>query len=102
VKNRVVRRFLRFPRRKKEEVVEVKKPELKDEGREVPRISATEQKKCIGKHVAIVDGKIVTSAGTARNTLAMAKRKHSGKKIDLRYIGGERLMLKCKCLEKKK
>jgi len=96
-----IRRFLRFPRRKKEEVVEVKKPEPKEAGREFPGISAAEQKKCIGKHVAIVDGKIIASAGTARKALAMAKREHSGEKIDIRYVGGERLLLKCKCLEGK-
>jgi len=101
VKKKGIRRFLRFPRRKKEKVVEVKKPELKEVGREFPRISAAEQKKHIGKHVAIVDGKIVASADTAGKALAKAKQEHSDEKIDLRYIGGERLLLKCKCLEGK-
>jgi len=93
-----IRRFLRFPGRKKEEIVEEKKPELEEAGREFPEISAAEQKKHVGKHVAIAGGKIVASAGTARKALTMAKRKHSGEKIDIRYIGGERLLLRCKCL----
>lgn len=99
MKKKRIRHFLRFPRRKKEKVVEEKKPELKEVGREFPRISVAEQKKHVGKHVAIVDGKIVTSVGTAKEALAMAKRKHSGEKIELRYVGSERLLLKCKCTE---
>lgn len=100
VKKKGTRRFLRFPRRKKEEVVEEKKPELKEVGREFPRISVAEQKKYIGKHVAIVDGKIVTSAGAAKKTLETAKQEHSGKEIGLRYVANEKLLIKCKCLEK--
>ena len=97
MKKKGIRRFLRFPRRKKEKVVEEKKPELKEVRKEFPGISIAEQKKHIGKHVTIVDGKIVTSAGTAKEALTMAKRKHSDEKIELRYVGNERLLLKCKC-----
>lgn len=89
--------FLR--QKKEEEVAEVEKPEVKME-REFPGISAAEQKKYIGKHVAIVGGEIIASADTARRALAMAKRKHSGEEIALRYVGSERLLIKCKCLEK--
>jgi hypothetical protein len=99
-KKKGIRHFLRFPRRKKEEVVEVKKPELKEVEKNFPKISEAEQKKYIGKHIAIVDGKIVTSAGGARKTLEMAKREYSGKEIELRYVANEKLLLKCKCLEK--
>lgn len=100
VKKKGIRHFLRFPKRKKEEVVEVKKPKPKEVEKDFPRISETEQKKYIGKHVAIVDGKIVTSAGGAQKTLEMAKREHSGKEIELRYVANEKLLIKCKCLEK--
>ncbi|KUO39066.1 MAG: hypothetical protein AVW05_02395 [Hadesarchaea archaeon DG-33] len=99
-KKKGIRHFLRFPRRKKEEVVEVKKPELKEVEKNFPKISEAEQKKYIGRHIAIVDGKIVTSAGGARRTLEMAKREYSGKEIELRYVANEKLLLKCKCLEK--
>ena len=100
VKKKGIRHFLRFPRRKKEEVVEVKKPELKEVEKNFPMISEAEKKKYIGKHVAIVDGKIVTSAGGAKRTIEIAKREHSGKEIELRYVANEKLLLKCKCLEK--
>jgi len=100
VKKKGIKHFLRFPRRKKEEVVEVKKPEPKEVEKDFPRISEAEQKKYISKHVAIVDGKIVTSAGGAQKTFEMAKRKHSGKEIKLRYVANEKLLIKCKCLEK--
>jgi len=93
-------RFFRFLRREKKEAAVAEKPEVKVAEREFPGISATEQKKYIGKHVAIVGGKIVASADTAKRALAMAKRKHSGKDVDLRYIESERLLVKCKCLEK--
>jgi hypothetical protein len=94
-------RFLRFLRRKKkEEVAEVERPEVKKVEKEFPGISEAEQKKYIGKHVAIVEGKIVASARTAKRALAMAKGKHSGKEIALRYVGSERLLINCKCLEK--
>ena len=95
-----MKRFLRFPRRKKEEIVEVKTPELKEVEKDFPKISEAEQKKYIGKHVAIVDGKIVISTGEAKKTLQTAKREHSGKEIELRYVANEKLLLKCKCLEK--
>ena len=99
-KRKSIRHFLRFPKRKKEEVVEVKKPELKEVEKDFPRISEAEQKKYIGKHVAIVDGKIAASAGGAHKTFEMAKREHSGKEIELRYVANEKLLLKCKCIEK--
>lgn len=100
MKKKGIRHFLRFPRRKKEEVVEVKKPELKEVEKNFPKISEAEKKKYIGKHVAIVDGKIVTSASGAKSTIEIAKRKHLGKEIELRYVANEKLLLKCKCLEK--
>lgn len=94
-----LRKLSRFWRRKEEEAAEVKPEIEKVPKREFPGISAAEQKKYIGKHVAIVEGKIVASADTAKRALAMAKRKHSGKEIDLRYVGSERVLIKCKCLE---
>ena len=78
-------------------VAEAEKPEVKAE-REFPEIANAELKKHVGKHVAVVEGKIAASAGTARVTLKMAKRKHSGKQIVLRYVGSERLLVPCQCL----
>ncbi|MDH5443190.1 MAG: hypothetical protein ACETWO_04000 [Candidatus Hadarchaeaceae archaeon] len=100
MKKKGIKHFLRLPKRKKEEVVEVKKPEPKGVEKNFPKISEAEQKKYIGKHVAIVEGKIATSAGGARKTLEMAKREYSGKEIELRYVANEKLLIKCKCLEK--
>jgi hypothetical protein len=89
-----------FLRRKKGEAVsEEKKPEVKVESKS-PEIAGAELKKHVGRHVAIVEGKIAASAGTARAALKMAKRKHSGKEITLRYVGNERLLINCRCLEK--
>lgn len=88
-----------FLRRKKVEAVAEAKPEVKAE-REFPEIADAELKKRVGKHVAVVEGKIAASAGTARVALKMAKRKHSGKEITLRYVGSGRLLINCKCLEK--
>ena len=96
-----LRKIPRFWRRKKEEVVEGK-PEVVEKIEEFPGISASELREHVGKHVAIVAGKIVSSSGTARRVLAMAKRKHLREEITLRYVGSERLLLKCKCLEKGK
>jgi len=91
-----------FLRRKKGEAVsEVEKPEVKVES-EFPKIAGAELKKHVGKHVAVVEGKIAASAGTARRALTMAKRKHSGKEITLRYVGSERLLIPCRCLSKTK
>ncbi len=96
-----LRNLPRFWKRKKEKAAEVEKPEIeKAPEREFPEISTAEQKKYIGKHVAIVDGKIVTSAGAAKKTLETAKQEHSGKEIGLRYVANEKLLIKCKCLEK--
>jgi hypothetical protein len=89
-------RFFRFLRKKG--VVEAK-PEAKIVEQKFPRISSTEQKKYVGKHVAIVDGKIVAFAGTAKRVLTTAKRRYPGKEIILRYVGSERLLIKCKCIE---
>jgi hypothetical protein len=89
-----------FLRRKREEAVAVaEKTEVKVE-REFSRIPEAELKKHIGKHVAVVDGKIAASAGTARRALKMARQKHSGKEISLRYVGSERLLIPCQCLGK--
>jgi hypothetical protein len=96
-------RFLKrlpFLRRKEEEVAEVEKPEVKVE-REFPGISEAELRRHMDEHIAIVGGKIVASAGTARRALAAAKRKHSGEDVELRYVASKRLLLKCKCLEEK-
>ncbi len=82
--------------KKEEEVAEVEKPEVKVE-REFPGISEAELRKHMDKHVAIVDGRIVASAGTAKGVLVIAKQKHSGKEIALRYVGSERLLIKCRC-----
>ncbi|MDH5685251.1 MAG: DUF5678 domain-containing protein [Hadesarchaea archaeon] len=96
-----LRNLPRFWKRKKEKAAKVEKPEIeKVPEREFPEISTAEQKKYIGKHVAIVDGKIVTSAGAAKKTLETAKQEHSGKEIGLRYVANEKLLIKCKCLEK--
>jgi hypothetical protein len=86
--------FLR--RKKAEEVAEAEKPEVKVE-REFPEIADAELKKHVGKHFALVEGKIAASAGAARVALKMAKRKHSGKQIVLRYVGSERLLIPCRC-----
>lgn len=94
-------RFPRFRQRKKKEVVEVKKPELERKPeKEFPRISTGEQKKYIGKHVAIMDGKIVTAARSAGQVLAQVEKKHPKKKIILRYVVNDKLLLKCKCLKR--
>ena len=92
-------RLFRFLRRKKKKEAEAKKPEVEEKlKKEFPGISEAEQKRHVGKHVAIVNGKIVASASAARGALTAAKRKHSGKEIDLRYVGSERVLIKCKCL----
>jgi uncharacterized protein YnzC (UPF0291/DUF896 family) len=88
-----------FRRKKEEAVVVAEKTEAKIE-REFLEISQAELKKYIDKHVALVDGKIAASAGTARRALKMAKRKHPGKEVSLRYVGGERLLIPCQCLGK--
>lgn len=94
-------RLPRFWRRKKKEVVEVKKPELeRKQKKEFPEISTAEQRKYIGKHVAVMDGKIAAAGGSAGQVLARVKKKHPKKKIILRYVANDRLLLKCKCLEK--
>lgn len=84
---------------KKGEEIEEKKTGVEKIEREFSGISTAEQKKHVGEHVAIVGREIIASAGTAKRALTMAKQKHSGEKIDLRYVGKERLLLKCKCLE---
>jgi hypothetical protein len=87
----------RFLRRKKvEAVAEAEKPEVKVE-REFPNITDAELKKRVGKHVALVEGEIAASAGTAGVALKMARRKHSGKQIVLRYVASERLLIPCRC-----
>ena len=86
-------------RRKREEIVKAEKPEVKEVEREFLGITVVEQGKYVGKHIAIVGGKIAASASTAKKTLAAAKRRHPGEEIALRYVGSERLLIKCKCLE---
>jgi len=86
-------------RKKKGAVSKVEKSEVKAKS-EFPEITETELKKHVGKHVAIVKGKIAASAGTASRALTMAKQKHSGKEITLRYVGKGRLLINCKCIEK--
>ncbi|GAI20219.1 unnamed protein product [marine sediment metagenome] len=53
---------------KKGEEIAEKKTGVEKIERELPRISTAEQKKHVGKHVAIVGGKIIASAGTAEST----------------------------------
>lgn len=98
VKKGWIRRLLQFQKRKKKEV-EVEKPEMKEVEREFPRISKEEQKKHIGMHVGIIGGKIVASASSAEKALKAAKRKYPSEEIALKYVGSERMLIKCKCLE---
>lgn len=93
-------KHLRFLRRKKEEVVEIEKPEVEVK-EEFPGISSAERIGHVGKHVAIVGGKIIASASDAEGVLKLAKRGHPSEEIVLRYVLNERLLLKCKCLEAK-
>ncbi|RLI76358.1 succinyl-CoA synthetase subunit alpha [Archaeoglobales archaeon] len=63
---------------------------------EAPEISLEEQKKYAGKHVAIVDGKIVASGNTAKEAFQKAKLKFPEKRteeIGLMYIPKEELMI---------
>lgn len=94
----LLRRILRS--RKKEEVAEVEKPRVEEAPeRESLEIGAEELQENVGRHIAIVGGKIVSSAKTAKKAFAKAKREHSGEEIVIRYVASERLLLKCKCLE---
>ncbi|RLG56612.1 MAG: hypothetical protein DRN83_03685 [Hadesarchaea archaeon] len=91
----------KFWRKEKKEVkkIEAPRPEKKQE-REFPDISPAELRRNVGKHVAIVDGKIVAAAKGAKQTLTKAKDKYPSKKITLRYVANEKLLLKCGCLRK--
>ncbi len=91
----------KFWRREKKEVKKAQppKPEKKLE-REFPDISPVELRRNAGKHVAIVDGKIVAAAKGAKQTLMKVKDKYPSKKITLRYVANEKLLLKCRCLRK--
>jgi len=93
-----LRRLLRL-RRKEEKIEEKPEVEEKVEG-EFPGISGAELDKNVGKHIAIVGGKIASSATTAGEALAMARHECSGEEIQLRYVASKQLLLKCKCLEK--
>ncbi len=95
---RFLKKLSQSLRMKKGEETAEEKTGVEKIEREFSGISTAEQKKHIGKHVAIVGGEIIASAGTAQRALTTAKRKHSGEKIDLRYVEGKRL-LKCECLE---
>ena len=69
--------------------------------REFPRIPQAELRRHVGRHVALVEGRIVASADTARAALRAARQNHPGEEIDLRYVGSERLLIPCRCLDKK-
>jgi hypothetical protein len=89
-----------FLRRKEEKAAaKVEREEIKIEPR-TREIPEAELKKYIGKHVAVVDGRIAASASTARMALKMAKQKHPHGEISLSYVGGGRLLISCNCLGK--
>lgn len=94
-----MRSRLRFLGRKKKEVIEAEKPRHGEEPKkEFPAIAKEAQRKYIGKHVVIVDGKIATAARSAKQALAKVKKKYPKEKIILRYVANENVFLKCKCL----
>lgn len=74
-------------------------PEKQPE-KEFPGIGAGDLKKNTGKHVVIVDGKIIAAARDAKHAIAKVKKKHPNKKIILRYVANEKLILKCRCAKK--
>lgn len=66
---------------------------------EFPQITQEERAKHIGKHVAIADGKIVSSDKTAKNALSSACEDYPEDEIVLRYVGKQKVLFNCKCLE---
>ncbi|MFQ6056309.1 MAG: DUF5678 domain-containing protein [Methanosarcinales archaeon] len=63
---------------------------------EVPQISIEEQKKYAGKHVAIVNDKIVANGNTAKEAFQKARKLFPVKKteeIGLMYIPREEMMI---------
>jgi len=62
----------------------------------VKDIGLKEQEKYAGKHVAIINGKVVGWGGTVKEAFKMAKEKCPGVKSDkilLRYIPREELLV---------
>ncbi len=62
----------------------------------IPEISFDEQKKHAGKHVAIIQGRIVASGDTAKEAFQKARLKFPEKRTDeigLLYIPKEELMI---------
>lgn len=63
---------------------------------ETPQISPEDQKKYAGKHVAIVDGKIVACGDTAKEAFQKAKKmfpEKKAEKIGLMYVPREEMMI---------
>jgi len=63
---------------------------------EIPKIELEEQKKFAGKHVAIVEGKIVASGDTAKEAFLKARQLYPNKKtegIGLLLIPREEMMI---------
>lgn len=63
---------------------------------EVPQISVEEQKRYAGKHVAIVDNRIVASGDTAKEAFQKAKKllpERNTEEIGLMYIPREEMMI---------
>lgn len=63
---------------------------------EAPEISPEEQKKYAGKHVAIINQRIVASGNTAKEAFQKAQQKYPEKKteeIGLMFIPKEELMI---------
>lgn len=63
---------------------------------EAPEISSEEQKRYAGKHVAIIDQKIVASGNTAKQAFQKAQQEFPQKKteeIGLMFIPKEELMI---------
>ncbi len=63
---------------------------------EAPEISPEEQKRYAGKHVAIIDQKIVASGNTAKQAFQKAQQEFPQKKteeIGLMFIPKEELMI---------
>jgi len=98
---RFLERIPQLLRRKKREKIVEEKSEVKEKVKKgvFPGISTAEQKKYIGKHVLIVGGRIVVSAGTAKRAFAIAKRKYYSNETELWCVGSEKLLIKCKCIK---
>lgn len=97
---RALRKLKRLLGMEKEEEDAVGEPEVEEKiEEEFPGISAAERKKHVGEHAVIAGGKIVASGKTAKKVLEEAEGEYSREEVDLRYVGSEKLLIKCKCLE---